>query len=800
MNSTIVETYIFQFKQNGGLVVEGWIDRLIVKSAGLLAMINQLKVAFVTVGANSGFAAISAEMNTGMASMNAAILQTRGSLAAVNAEMAATQAGLVTVSPVVKTAATNVEMLGHKARGTTMALGGLAKMLGIVTGFFAARKLNEYMEGWQKLTNELRVVTNSEKEMLRVRKRLAQATTEAEAPIEGTVKLFQRLSLINSKLHKSETELVKITKGVGQALALSGATAAESRSVLLQLAQGLGTAAVNGDEFRSVMENGVVIIHAVAEELGVLPGEVKRMAAEGRLSSVEFVNAFERALPKVEARFLKMKDTIARSMTFLRNQFMIGIGNFSESEDAGNIALKLAKSFRWLGNNTEYLIALIVNLAVIAIPMLIKQLALLVGIINTHPLMALASGAIYLSTWLYKNKDIISLTSDGVVKLRHATRATFKEISFAIKGGIIKLTELITTINHTTAAYIEAGNAAAALALGTDEIFKNREDYFTELAAGLDMITGWAFTLRDIIGSLGVYFFSVIKMAFTELFNFATENINRLLAKLNIREIALLPENTQTHQEMFDDQWENFGKQIEENANFSFYEDSIIAIFARAREAAEEELNKPIHTPPMTVTAKIIGYWEGILSDWNKAITKANFFLGMKNGFTDWANSVMEIEKQMKDATTNFFKDFSSELTEALTGGEVDWQNFARSAINSILQIMIQALLLRAIIASIGQTGWGAGIASLLGGKQFGGPVSSGQPYVVGESKPELFMPATAGRVARDTPQKSDSPNIRIVNAVEGDAILKSASRSVIDKVVVNAITRNSRSLRGLLA
>jgi len=44
-------------------------------------------------------------------------------------------------------------------------------------------------------------------------------------------------------------------------------------------------------------------------------------------------------------------------------------------------------------------------------------------------------------------------------------------------------------------------------------------------------------------------------------------------------------------------------------------------------------------------------------------------------------------------------------------------------------------------------SGLGGKALDKLGFRQFGGFVSPGQPYVVGERGPELFVPSTAGRV-----------------------------------------------------
>lgn len=45
------------------------------------------------------------------------------------------------------------------------------------------------------------------------------------------------------------------------------------------------------------------------------------------------------------------------------------------------------------------------------------------------------------------------------------------------------------------------------------------------------------------------------------------------------------------------------------------------------------------------------------------------------------------------------------------------------------------------------------GLASLFGARAFGGPVNAGNPYMVGERGPEMFVPQTAGRIVPNAAQ-----------------------------------------------
>ena len=49
-----------------------------------------------------------------------------------------------------------------------------------------------------------------------------------------------------------------------------------------------------------------------------------------------------------------------------------------------------------------------------------------------------------------------------------------------------------------------------------------------------------------------------------------------------------------------------------------------------------------------------------------------------------------------------------------------------------------------------------------------GGPVSAGQPYVVGEKRPELFIPRSSGYIMPMVPQGGASTTVNVYNQAAG--------------------------------
>lgn len=117
-------------------------------------------------------------------------------------------------------------------------------------------------------------------------------------------------------------------------------------------------------------------------------------------------------------------------------------------------------------------------------------------------------------------------------------------------------------------------------------------------------------------------------------------------------------------------------------------------------------------------------------------------------------------------------------LSRAIQTGKFGFEDLRRIALSALAEIASAAIRsgMGTISAGLGADGAGSGgllasigsiLTGFLGGapgRATGGPVSPGRAYRVGENGPELFVPATAGRVesARDGGRGSVQVNLTV--------------------------------------
>jgi tape measure domain-containing protein len=112
----------------------------------------------------------------------------------------------------------------------------------------------------------------------RIAETLRLSTTEAA---DGFASLYASLRPTGIGIKELEDAYI----GFSAAARNSGATAQETSNALIQLKQGLASGVLQGEELRSIREQAPLAAQAIAKELGVTIGELKGLAAEGKVTT-----------------------------------------------------------------------------------------------------------------------------------------------------------------------------------------------------------------------------------------------------------------------------------------------------------------------------------------------------------------------------------------------------------------------------------------------------------------------------------------------------------------------------------
>ena len=221
---------------------------------------------------------------------------------------------------------------------------------------------------FEKLNVRLGLLTKSSADFAKSQQIAADAQKafglSAVEALEGVTDITARLAPLGTSVEDIRT----VFFGFNTAAKLAGASAIESSNAFRQLAQALGSGRLAGDEFRSVSEQVPTVLAPIAEELGVTIGELKKLAADGKLTSDVVLRAlgrignegsgflkellkndptqvfknFSNATEDLSRAFGDELRPVVEDVTRLLTDFILSVTDFVKS-DAGQAAIMITK-------------------------------------------------------------------------------------------------------------------------------------------------------------------------------------------------------------------------------------------------------------------------------------------------------------------------------------------------------------------------------------------------------------------------------------------------------------------------
>lgn len=161
----------------------------------------------------------------------------------------------------------------------------LSRVAASLTAALSVQQVAQYANAWVDVSNKLVNAVRPYEQLADVTQRVFDISQSARSGIEATAALYGRLERATRSAGTSTADLAKLTTTINKGLVVSGATTEEASSTMIQLSQALASGVLRGEEFNSISENGSRLAVALADSLGVTIGQLRSMAAEGKLTT-----------------------------------------------------------------------------------------------------------------------------------------------------------------------------------------------------------------------------------------------------------------------------------------------------------------------------------------------------------------------------------------------------------------------------------------------------------------------------------------------------------------------------------
>ena len=131
-----------------------------------------------------------------------------------------------------------------------------------------------------------------------------------------------KMGLMAGDAFNSGQEIISFMELINKQFKIAGTNAAGIDAAMLQLTQAMGSGVLRGEEYNSILEQAPVIIQNIAKYLNVPKGQLKNMAAEGKITADVVKNAMFYAAADINEKFEAIPKTFRDSVVNMKNNFV----------------------------------------------------------------------------------------------------------------------------------------------------------------------------------------------------------------------------------------------------------------------------------------------------------------------------------------------------------------------------------------------------------------------------------------------------------------------------------------------
>jgi tape measure domain-containing protein len=301
------------------------------------------------------------------------------------------------------------------------------QLLAFLSINWAVGKVQEIIQvadAWNMMGARLKLATAGQNEFVTAQKALFDIAQRIGVPIQEVSTLYGKLQQAVRMLGGEQKDALSITESISQALRLSGASATEAQSSLLQFGQALASGVLRGEEFNSVVENSPRLAQALADGLNVPIGRLRKLAEEGRLTADVVVNALMSQKDKLAAEYSQLPATVSQALQRLQNAFGQWV---SQVDAATGITKKLADGLTWLATHLDTVLQWLKKVAELGLAVLIyRLLPALVTAWQTAGAAAITAATATSAAWATANLSVTAaIASVGLLKTAFAVLGAF---------------------------------------------------------------------------------------------------------------------------------------------------------------------------------------------------------------------------------------------------------------------------------------------------------------------------------------------------------------------------------------
>ncbi len=237
-----------------------------------------------------------------------------------------------------QTAASGLQNKIMKIAGSIGAMLGFKKLAGLSDDITQLRARLDLMNDGLQTTEELQ-------------NKIFASAEAARGSYLDTSQVVSKLGILAGDAFQTNDEIIFFAEQMNKQFKIGGASIQEQTAAMYQLTQAMASGRLQGDEFRSIMENAPLLAQSIAKYMGKPVGELRDMSREGLITADVIKNAMFMAADEINRKFEDMPKTIGQIWTSIKNRaikqldpVLIKINEIANSEQFQTFANRAVNS------------------------------------------------------------------------------------------------------------------------------------------------------------------------------------------------------------------------------------------------------------------------------------------------------------------------------------------------------------------------------------------------------------------------------------------------------------------------
>lgn len=235
----------------------------------------------------------------------------------------------------------SADSLTSKLKGAVLAFAGIS----------GAKKALDLSDTMTSTTARLSMVVD-DGGIDALQKKIFASAQASRGAYQGTADSVAKLALTAGEAFSSNDEIIAFSEQINKQFTVAGTEALGVEAAWLQLTQAMGSGVLRGEEYNSILEQAPNIIQSIAKYMGVPKGQLKDMAAEGKITADIVKGAVLAAADETNAKFNAMPKTFAQTFQSMKNAALV---TFQPVLNKLNTILNSAKVQRFVSGMTKAL-------------------------------------------------------------------------------------------------------------------------------------------------------------------------------------------------------------------------------------------------------------------------------------------------------------------------------------------------------------------------------------------------------------------------------------------------------------